>query len=889
MSSALKTAVLPEHFHSVLKSSEKHSLSTLKLLALLVEETSDVLTAADVDFKPITWNKASERIWGLKAEEVIGRDLRGFLDIHYTNTTRENVREIINAKGEWRGEVSFVRPTDKKTVTLLICFKQLKEDTGQLLGYLISATDISERKESESRLIESEQRFRDMADSSPNMIWLSDENDNTTYVNKRYVEFCGRDICHDPTGWSSLIHQDDLNRAIADYSEGIRLRKQIVNVYRCRRADGVYRWVHDICVPRFLSNGKFIGYAGSIVDIENEKQKHEQLLYQSIILENVSDIVVTTDLNYKVKIWNRIAEAYYGFSEEEAVGQRIGDLVKFTFYETTSDKALEELKKNGIWQGEVSLTGSDGQTRHFFHTVKYVYDDAGNKIGYLAIGRDITEKKNTEQKLKDSELFYRALIADSLDGMLLMDKGGTITFASPSVKNILEYDVSDIVGRNGFEFIHPEDVVWAFESFQREIEQNTEVKFITVRLLKKNGQWLWCNVRGHNLLGNAYVNSVVVYFHDDTLRKQARDALQESETKFRSLVRDLQNGVFLSDGGGNIIMCNKALSAMLSIPEEMIVGKNVYDIMSSDIIDEKKELIPVEKRPLTLTLQSKQTVKDAVLGVLHPVTGQRTWIIVNSNPILDEDGNIKHVVCSIMDLTERKKLEEKLVADEISHQRQLTQATIDGQENERRSIGKELHDNVGQQLTTIKLFLDYAKSTATGETSEMVNMALKAVGDVINEVRGMSRSLVPFTLKDLGLIESINELVDTFMRTRVLDIEFENLEFAEDLIPENQKLSLFRIVQEQLNNIIKHSGAKKVCIRLFSTVNEFVLQIRDDGKGFDPACFNKGIGILNIKNRAELFNGKADIFSQPGNGCVLMVSFPICPDSAQDERILTIA
>jgi PAS domain S-box-containing protein len=888
MSSATKAAALPEHFNSVLKSSDKHSLSTLKLLALLVEETSDILTAADVNYRPVTWNNASEKIYGLKAEEVIGRDLREFIEVHYSNTTREEVREMISTKGEWRGEAYFVRPTDKKTVTVLICFKELKEDNGHLLGYLISAIDITERKEAESRLIESEQRFRDMADSSPNMIWLSDEDDNTTYINKRYLEFYGKNICYDPAGWSSLIHPDDFEKAISEYSKGRELRKQIVNVYRSRRADGVYRWVHDICVPRFLSNGKFIGYAGSVVDIEDEKQKHEQLLYQSTVLENISDIVVTTDLDLKIKTWNKIAEAYYGVAEKDAIGQRTGNLVKFNFHESSLEQTLEELIKNGIWKGEVSFVGRDDETKHFHHTVKYLYDDAGNKTGFLSIGRDITEKKNAEERLKKSELFYRALIADSLDGMLLTDKDGTITFASPSIKNILDYEVDDIVGKNGFEFIHPEDIAWAFESFQREVKQNTDVKFITVRLLKKNGQWLWCNVRGHNLLDNAYVNSIVIYFHDDTLRKQAKDALQESEKRFRSLVKDLQTGVFLSNATGTIIMCNKALAAMLSIPEEMIVGKNVYEIMSDDMINEKNELIPIEERPLSLTLQSKQTVRDVVLGVLHPVTKERSWIMVNSNPILDEDGTIKHVVCSVMDLTERKKLEEKLIADEVSHQRQLTQATIDGQETERRAIGKELHDNIGQQLTTIKLFLDYAKSTAGGETADMVNMALKAVGDVINDVRSISRSLVPFTLKDLGLIESINELVDTFLRTRMLNIEFEHAGFAEDVIPENQKLSLFRIVQEQLNNIVKHSGAKNVFIKLFSKANELVLQISDDGKGFDPACLHKGIGILNIKNRAELFNGKAELFSQPGNGCLLTVSFPLYLPNSEDDRILTI-
>jgi PAS domain S-box-containing protein len=869
-------------FDSVLQGSEKYSQAALKLMAHLVEETSDILIAADVDYKPITWNKASELIYGLKAGQVIGKDLSEFIVIQYHNCTRKKVREIIQNKGEWRGEASFIRPTDHKTITLLMCFKQLKEENGTVLGYLVSAIDITERKETEFWLKESERRFRDIADSSPAMIWLSDENEITTYANKKWCEFTGKEIGADPEGWIDLIHPDDKVRSTEAYFEAVKLKKQITIVYRLRRSDGIYRWVHDESVPRFSNNGKFIGYLGSVVDIEEEQQKHEQLLYQSIILENVSDIVVTTDVNFKVKIWNKIAEGLYGIPEQEAIGQNIGNLLKFSYYGTTTEDALEELNKNGFWNGEVSIINRRGETKHFFHTVKFIHNDSGDRIGCLAVGRDITEKKIAEEKLKESELFYRTLISDSLDGMLLLDTNGAITFASPSVKNVLGYNNNEVVGRNGFEFIHPDDVLAAMEAFQREIEGNPKIKFITVRLLKQNGQWLWCNVRGHNLLNKPYVSSLVIYFHDDTFRKQAKDALQESEQRFRSLVKDLQIGVFLSDSQGNIMMCNKVLSNMLSIPEELLVGKNVYDIMSADMINEQNEFVPKSERPLTLSIQSKQTIKDVVLGVIHPVTKKRFWIMVNSNPILDDQGNIKHVVCSLMDLTERKQLEQKLIADEIFHQRQLTQATIDGQENERRAIGEELHDNIGQQLTTIKLFLDYVKTMGDDGNSEMLNMALKSVSDVINDVRSMSRSLVPFTLKDLGLFESIKELIDSLMRTRAIIIEFENVHFDESIIPENQKLSMFRIVQEQLNNVIKHARAKKVWIRLYVKAYELVLEIRDNGKGFNSLNIRKGVGILNIRNRAELFNGKVNILSQPGSGCLLVISFPL--NANTDER-----
>ncbi len=871
MASSLKT-LIPDYFRPALNNSDDHSITTLKLLAHLVEETSDVLIAADINYRPLTWNKASEKIYGLKAEEVIGRDLREFFHIEYASYTKDEVRHIINTRGEWRGETSFVRPTDKKQVTLLISFKELR-DNQAVVGYLISATDISQKKETESRLSESEQRFRDMADASPAIIWLSDENNVTTYTNKKWIEFIGKDISNDPDGWNKIIHPDDRIKTSQTFDEGVKSRKQITLVYRLRRTDGVYRWVHDTCVPRFLSNGKFIGYAGSVVDIEDEKQRHEQLLYQAIILENVSDIVVTTDLDFNIKTWNKTAEKYYDRQAADAIGKGISSLIDFTFYGTTIERAFQDLLENNIWTGEVSIHNKE-EVKYLLQTVKLVQDDAGNKIGYLAIGKDITEKKIAEEKLKQSEQFYRTLIADSLDGIIITDHSGIITFCSPSVKNVLGFDVDELLGKNSFGFVHAEDILLAASSFEREVQENPEVKFITVRLLKKNGDWIWCMVRGHNLLANPNVNGIVIYFHDDTLRKQAKDALQESEKRFRSLIRDLQVGVFLSDEGGNITMCNKALAAMLSIPEEFIVGKNVYDIMSNDMVNEDNEFIPIEQRPLTLTLESKQTIKDAVIGVIHPITKERSWILVNSDPILDEAGNIRHVVCSVMNLTERKKLEKKLVSDQINHQKQLTQATIDGQENERREIGRELHDNIGQQLTTIKLFLDHARSTADTNTGEMVNMALKAVSDVINDVRAMSRSLVPFTLRDLGLVESINELIDSIQRTRILNIEFEHDGFDESLLPENKQLTLFRIVQEQLNNIVKHARAKNVLIRLTMNPQDYVLHINDNGKGFEMDKIKKGVGIMNIQNRVELFNGKAEIFSEPGKGCSLTASFP---------------
>jgi signal transduction histidine kinase len=227
-----------------------------------------------------------------------------------------------------------------------------------------------------------------------------------------------------------------------------------------------------------------------------------------------------------------------------------------------------------------------------------------------------------------------------------------------------------------------------------------------------------------------------------------------------------------------------------------------------------------------------------------------------------------------MDITERKKLEKKSFAEKVAHQRQVAQATIDGQEKERLEMGKELHDNIGQQLTTIKLFLDLAKTTADEKTLGMVNRALRNISEVINEVRSISRSLVPPTLKDLGFIDSVNDLIDSLRSAQSVTVELDYYEFDEDQLPDNKKLALYRIIQEQLNNIVKYANASYVSIMLRLTAGNILLQIKDDGVGFDLANVKKGLGVTNIHNRAELFGGKVLVNTSPGKGCEINVSLP---------------
>ncbi|NTS40844.1 PAS domain S-box protein [Flavisolibacter sp. BT320] len=579
-----------------------------------------------------------------------------------------------------------------------------------------------------------------------------------------------------------------------------------------------------------------------------------------------------TDLEFYVQTWNKAAENAYAISASEAIGQHMAALVKFTFFGTTNEQAIVDLRENHVWEGKVSFTNRKGQTFYFLQTVKYILDDRGNAVGILALGHDISARQRAEDQLVKSEQFYRTLIADSLDLTLLLNASGEIIFSTPAIRRILGYTEEEVLQTNAFQYIHPEDLGWALQSFEREIVENPEIKFIVVRIRKKNGDWLWCMARGHNMLDNPNINAVVIYIHDDTPRKMATEALLESEQRFRSLIRDLQIGVLLQGADGTIEMTNNATCRMFDVSEEVFLGGRIWELYT-DVTHEDGRRFLQEERPSYKALQTRQLVKDVVMGVWHPKRQERIWIMINADPILDEAGNVVRVVCSFTNITERKKLERKSFAEKMAHQRQLAQATIDGQEQERLEIGKELHDNIGQQLTTIKLFLDLAKSTADETTQVMLNRSLRNVTELINEVRSMSRSLVPPTLKDLGFIDSVNDLIES-LRCTAVAVELDYYDFDEDKIPDNQKLALYRIIQEQLNNIIKHARAKQVSIILRLTAHNVLLQIKDDGVGFEFEKVKRGLGISNIYNRAELFGGKALFTASPGNGCEVNVSLP---------------
>ena len=225
-------------------------------------------------------------------------------------------------------------------------------------------------------------------------------------------------------------------------------------------------------------------------------------------------------------------------------------------------------------------------------------------------------------------------------------------------------------------------------------------------------------------------------------------------------------------------------------------------------------------------------------------------------------------------VTEKICLEEKLAEEKLKKQYEITDAVIAGQEKERYFLGIELHDNINQILATSRLYLECIASSDKIR-KDLVEDSRGLVIKAMDEIRNLSQALLPPSLGQVGLTEALTDLIEKIQKANktLFTTQWKNIE--ESLLSEKMKLTVFRIVQEQINNILKHANATTVLITISQSLNKLELNIVDDGVGFDTAQKRKGVGLRNIESRSSLFHGNVTINSEPGKGCKLNVIFPI--------------
>src|SRR6201996_6945310 len=473
------------------------------------------------------------------------------------------------------------------------------------------------------------------------------------------------------------------------------------------------------------------------------------------------------------------------------------------------------------------------------------------------------ERKRTLEHLRVSNERFNTVVKATNDAIWDWDIATNKVFmVGDTYKQLFGYDIVNAYPPHDLweSIIHPQDRDRVLGKLSALISEGTASKWEDeYRLKKKNGEYAFVHDRGY-IIYSADLRPIrmIGAIQDISVRKRSEEIVTASEEKYRQ-----------------IFYKNPYPTWIFDLNTLRIVEVN-------DAALEKYGFDKGEFYQLTVRDLHPEGEADAFLdGIRHPLPGseRRLWhhrnkagslitVEITSHRI-DYFGKLCMQVI-VNDVTERVRLEKELALQQRLKQQQITEVVLGAQERERFELGQELHDNINQILATSKLYLDVAIEEKEPRI-ELLAKSRKNISMAIEEIRKLSKELITPSLNDLGLVQSIRELIRSIQSVKKMKIRLHISGLKEEgLLPE-QKINIYRIIQEQLNNILKHAQAGSVSIELNKQREQIRLRVEDDGKGFDPRMRRNGVGISNIMSRAELYNGKVEIDSSPGKGCRLEV------------------
>jgi PAS domain S-box-containing protein len=475
---------------------------------------------------------------------------------------------------------------------------------------------------------------------------------------------------------------------------------------------------------------------------------------------------------------------------------------------------------------------------------------------------------------------YREIVEHATEIIFKLDASGTFYFVSAEFGRVLGYTTEHLSGKHFASIVHPDDLQLCMETFDVLKEFGKADDNICFRVKHQNGQYKWVDCSAVCLFdANGNPTHSIGFAHDITHMKNVVEELRFSEERYRSLFEALGEGAVLIDSTGTVIASNRCAEQIFGVGKEGMRDLNTFRVNWKFFHEDGSEY-PLHTHPSCITLQTGKPLKNMIMGVMR-LDENVTWISINTEPIYYSLNREKPdaVVASFADITQAKKDKEEILRNQqlyIEATKTVAQAVVDAQEKERAEIGYELHDNVNQILSTARVFLDLARNDGK-ERLHLIERSASNISNAVSEIRRISRSLVPASLNDLGLILSIEDLVDSIRIAKTIKVEFYHSGDIESSVSEKGKLMLFRIIQEQVTNVLKHAEATNLVIELMVDSGAISLAITDNGKGFDieKVKTKKGVGLYNIANRTELFNGKMNMVTTPGNGCKLNINIPL--------------
>lgn len=465
----------------------------------------------------------------------------------------------------------------------------------------------------------------------------------------------------------------------------------------------------------------------------------------------------------------------------------------------------------------------------------------------------------SQQESKDCNDNYHSLFEQATDAIMVTDFNGNITDVNSALCSMFGYTKKELLQLNLRTLLNEENL--RMQALPFDLLAAGENIFKEVKMVHKSGTIVYIEANAKKFMDNR----IMVIARNITDRKKVESILQKSEANLHTIFDTTDTIYVLVDNDLRIISYN---------PRAFAFAKNELG-HSIEISEYFLDYFSPEKQPALLRyMMEVLNGKHIKYEVSYPQPGGLfNWYHVRMFPITKGDKNVYGLMMAVSDITEKIVLQEKLEEQRIKKQQEITDAVITAEEKERQQIGRELHDNVNQILASSQLYLRMAKNTELNEPHPLIDGVNKFINIAINEIRNLSHSLISPFIEEYDLSDAIDHLIEIISRSSELIFHKEIKGVDENMISKKLKLAIYRIVQEQVNNILKYASARNIHIKLIQENTQLLLSIKDDGVGFDPSKKASGIGLMNIRTRASLFNGEVSIISSPGNGCELRVSF----------------
>jgi PAS domain S-box-containing protein len=632
----------------------------------------------------------------------------------------------------------------------------------------------------------------------------------------------------------------------------------------------------------------------TVVDVTEREQievvQEEQKALMEVVIGGVMDAIVTTDEDQRIVLFNEAAEKMFRCPASSAIGQRISQFIPVRLRSAHEGQHREfgqsavASRQMGAARDVIGLR-TDGEEFPAEVTISKVEMKGGGKGKgkklFTAVLRDITERRQAQEALKKEQQFIGEILDAAAALMVVVDSQGRIVRFNRACEILTGFSLEEVRGKPFADILLPstdvEEIKEYFQAFIHGQAPNVHENYWITK--EKQLRWIaWSNTVLKNQQG--VVEYVIGSGIDLTEQRKVQEAL-EKEREFVGKVLDTAGAlVVILDPQWQILRINRACEQMVRHSFEDLKGQPFWNlwVISGEDDEGARQIVESYKAGRLPPLFESAVVNKA---------RQLSWIQWNTTAIYNESGDVEYFIATGTDITVRKQIERDLQGTHQQLERQqaelrsLTAQLLTAQEEERRRISRDLHDDVNQRLALLSLKLQSAQKGLTDRhpVKHMLLEIYEGVAELSDDIRHLAYQYHPSILDDLGLGAALGSLCQDFAKWEGVSVTCEVSEGAREF-PQGVATSLYRVAQESLRNVSRHAQASKVHLDLRENGQEISLSIGDNGRGFKvDGLLSRGLGFVSMKERVRLVGGALWVDSQPGQGTTVMVSIPKSPQN----------